>query len=153
VVAEVDARLAVAVAGTTRVDIARVVWRENLPTTERELALQGLAFFTYRVNTTADSPGGQSASLRDLLNTGVLEPEPIVYEDFLPRSAAGIFQSNLTDEGTRDDELLGTPYDIEKLSQVIGIPIADPATLYQAQQDASLAQAAATLGLRQITTD
>jgi uncharacterized glyoxalase superfamily metalloenzyme YdcJ len=152
-VAEVDARLAVALAGTTRVDVARVVWRENLPTTERELALQGLAFFTYRINTTADSSGGQSASLRDLLNTGVLEPEPIVYEDFLPRSAAGIFQSNLTDEGTRDDELLGTPYDIEKLSQVIGIPIADPAALYEAQQDASLAQAAETLRLRQITTD
>jgi uncharacterized glyoxalase superfamily metalloenzyme YdcJ len=152
-VAEVDTRLAVAPAGTTRVDVARVVWRENLPITERELALQGLAFFTYRVNTTADRPGGQSASLRDLLDAGALEPEPIVYEDFLPRSAAGIFQSNLTDEGTRDDELLGTPYDIEKLSQVIGIPIADPAALYEAQQDVSLAQAAETLGLRQITTD
>ena len=48
-VAEVDVRLAVAPAGTPRVDVAREVWRENLPSTERELALQGLAFFTYRV--------------------------------------------------------------------------------------------------------
>ena len=45
---------------------------------------------------------------------------PVVYEDFLPRSAAGIFQSNLTDEGSRDDDLLGTPYDIHLLSEVIG---------------------------------
>ena len=43
-------------------------------------------------------------SLRELVEAGVLVPEPIVYEDFLPRSAAGIFQSNLTDEGTRDDD-------------------------------------------------
>ena len=33
-----------------------------------------------------------------LVRAGVLHPEPIVYEDFLPRSAAGIFASNLTDE-------------------------------------------------------
>ena len=72
----------------------------------------------------------------------MLVPEPIVYEDFLPRSAAGIFQSNLTDEGTRDDDLLGTPYDIDTLGEVIGRPIADPTQLYEAQQSASLAAAA-----------
>jgi uncharacterized glyoxalase superfamily metalloenzyme YdcJ len=80
-----------------------------------------------------------------------LVPKPIVYEDFLPRSAAGIFQSNLTDDGTRDDDELGTPYDIDKLSQVIGHPIADPTELYAAQQQASLDAAARTLGLRTIT--
>jgi uncharacterized glyoxalase superfamily metalloenzyme YdcJ len=86
-----------------------------------------------------------------LVEAGVLEPEPIVYEDFLPRSAAGIFQSNLTDEGTRDDELGGTPYDIHRLSEVIGRPIDDPTRLYEAQQAASLSEAARTLGLRHIT--
>jgi uncharacterized glyoxalase superfamily metalloenzyme YdcJ len=80
-------------------------------------------------------------------------PEPIVYEDFLPRSAAGIFQSNLTDEGTRDDEEPGTPYDIDTLSAVIGRPIADPTELYAAQQQASLTAAARALGLRTITLD
>ncbi len=83
----------------------------------------------------------------------MLVPEPIVYEDFLPRSAAGIFQSNLTDEGTRDDDRLGTPYDLETLSAVVGRPIADPTLLYAAQQDASLAAAANQLGLAEITTD
>ena len=84
---------------------------------------------------------------------GVLVPEPIVYEDFLPRSAAGIFASNLADEGSRDDDLLGTPYDIETLSEVIGRPITDPTLLYEAQQSASLAGAAEQLGLAGITTN
>jgi uncharacterized glyoxalase superfamily metalloenzyme YdcJ len=151
-VAEVDVRLAAAPAGTTRVDVARIVWQENLPHTERELALRGLAFFTYAVATKRRTPG-PLPTLRELVEAGVLVPEPIVYEDFLPRSAAGIFQSNLTDEGTRDDDLLGTPYDIQTLSEVIGRPIADPTLLYEAQQSASLAAAAQHLGLAHITTD
>ncbi len=145
-IAEIDVRLAAAPAGTTRVDVAREVWRENLPSTERELAVQGLAFFTYRVAGALRQAQG-TASLHELLEAGVLVPEPIVYEDFLPRSAAGIFQSNLTDEGTRDDDLLGTPYDIDTLGEVIGRPIADPTLLYEAQQSASLAAAARQLGL------
>ena len=164
-VAEVDARLASAPAGTARVEVARDVWRENLPDTERELARQGLAFFTYAVATLPEGrggyspgdegapPGGAVRSLRELVEAGVLVPEPIVYEDFLPRSAAGIFQSNLTDEGTRDDDRHGTPYDITTLGEVIGRPIADPTLLYQAQQSSSLAAAAAQLGLVEITTD
>ena len=159
-VAEVDVRLAAAAAGATRVEVAREVWRENLPNTERELALQGLAFFTYRVagtlrqaqGTVRQAQGTQS-SLRELVEAGVLVPEPIVYEDFLPRSAAGIFQSNLTDEGSRDDDRLGTPYDLDLLSEVIGRPIAEPTLLYDAQQRASLAAAAEQLGLTAITTD
>jgi uncharacterized glyoxalase superfamily metalloenzyme YdcJ len=151
-VAEVDSRRAVAPAGTTRVEVAEVVWSESLPATERELALQDLAFFTYRV---ADAPAPEtqteSATLRELVESGALIPEPIVYEDFLPRSAAGIFQSNLTDDGSRDDEQEGTFYDIERLSEVIGIRISDPTDLYAAQQRASLAAAEAALDLRIIT--
>ena len=153
-VAETEVRLAASPAGsTTRVDIAREVWRANLPRTDRELAIQGLAFYTFAVTGTAAAGAGtdsDSATLRELLENGVLEPQPIVYEDFLPRSAAGIFQSNLTDEGTRDDEELGTPYDIQKLSDVIGRPIADPTALYAAQQQASLAAAAHALNLKEI---
>ncbi|MFT4164879.1 MAG: VOC family protein [Microlunatus sp.] len=147
-VAETDVRLATAPAGITRVDVAREVWRENLPRTDRELAIQGLAFYTFAV--TGEASGSSAPALRELVENGVLEPQPIVYEDFLPRSAAGIFQSNLTDEGTRDDEELGTPYDLEKLSEVIGRPIADPAALYAAQQRASLAAAAHALNLKEI---
>ena len=77
------------------------------------------------------------------MSTGtlVLAATPIVYEDFLPRSAAGIFQSNLTDDGSRDDALAGTGRDAGWLSDVMGVAVADPLALYAAQQDASLTTA------------
>lgn len=146
-VAEVDNWLAVSPAGTTRVEVATQVWRKNLPDTEQELALRGLAYFTYRLADAGNAPKQESASLRELVEAGTLVPEPIVYEDFLPRSAAGIFQSNLTDEGSRDDEQLGTPYDIDRLSEVLGIRIFDPNELYTAQQTASIKAAGRQLGI------
>lgn len=145
-VAEVDRRLGEAPAGTARVDVAADVWREHLPRTEQGLAAQGLGFFRYRV-ADARAPEGP-ATVRTLLDAGTLVAEPIVYEDFLPRSAAGIFQSNLTDEGTRDDDQASTHYDMERLSEVVGLPISDPTMLYDAQQAASLAAAEQALGIR-----
>jgi uncharacterized glyoxalase superfamily metalloenzyme YdcJ len=146
-VAEVDSRLAAAPAGTTRVEIAEQVWRKHLPKSEHELALRGLAYFTYGVDGSRQAPRQGSASLQELVEAGVLIPEPIVYEDFLPRSAAGIFQSNLTDDGSRDDEQLGTHYDIDRLSEVLGTRIFDPNELYMAQQNASKEAAAQQLGI------
>lgn len=146
-VADVDHRLAGSAAGTPRVEVAEQMWRKNLPDNEKELALQGLGYFTYRVADPQRNLTQQSASLRELVEAGVLIPEPIVYEDFLPRSAAGIFQSNLTDDGSRDDEQLGTPYDIDRLSEVLGSRIFDPNDLYAAQQTASIKEAGHQLGV------
>ena len=141
-VAEVDARVA---DGAPRPDAAREVWRRDLPRTERELAVRGLAFFTYRA--TGQAPGGVTDQ-KALVEAGVLEPEPIVYEDFLPRSAAGIFRSNLAADGTRDEQRTGPAYDIERLSQVLGTAVHDPMDLYTAEQERSLRAAEATLGTR-----
>ena len=135
--------------GGIRIDVARQVWAECLPDTERGLAEQDLAFFTYRVaedasaDTLAQLP--HNVSLLSLLDDGIIVAEPIVYEDFLPRSAAGIFQSNLTGDGSRDDALQGTDYDINVMSEIVGRPVADPHDLYRKQQDASLAEVAAQL--------
>lgn len=135
--------------GGIRTDVARQVWTENLPNTERDLAVQDLAFFTYRVadgisaETLAKIP--QNVSLESLLDEYIVIAEPIVYEDFLPRSAAGIFQSNLTSEGSRDDALQGTDYDIKIMSDIVGRSVADPHDLYRQQQDASLAEVSAQL--------
>jgi len=139
-VAESDALLALAPAGTTRVEVAAQVWAEHLPRTEKELALKGLAFFTYRLdeNAVGSAPLTGTASLADLVEAGIAVPEPIVYEDFLPRSAAGIFQSNLTEEGSKDDEQTGTSYDIHRMSQIVGAEVHDPNDLYQRQQDESI---------------
>ena len=64
-------------------------------------------------------------------------PEPIVYEDFLPRSAAGIFRSNLADEGVatgRERECRGTRRGWRARSAAT---VHDPMELYAAQVEAS----------------
>lgn len=151
-VSETDRRLAEDQASGVRVEVARTVWEESLPRTEKEMALRGLAYFTFTVNReastqTAASFGPEPVSLKKLIEADVVIAEPIVYEDFLPRSAAGIFQSNLTDEGSRDDAQLGTDYDITVLSQIVGREVADPYDLYQRQQDASIASIQNQLGI------
>jgi uncharacterized glyoxalase superfamily metalloenzyme YdcJ len=87
-------------------------------------------------------------TLTSLLESAALRPAPIVYEDFLPRSAAGIFQSNLTDEGARDDEQAAAAWDMERLSDSIGVRILDPMELYAKQQEASLTAVENLLGIR-----
>lgn len=137
-VAETDRRLAAGEGDGVRVNVARKVWEEHLPSTERELAVQGLAYFEYELVAGADTAGAKDLTVAELIEKNIVTPHPIVYEDFLPRSAAGIFQSNLTDEGSRDDEQTGTVYDITAMSQFVGGTVHDPYDLYQAQQDRSL---------------
>lgn len=138
-VAETDRRLQ-AQPGAKRTDVARGVWEENLPRTEIELAKQGLAYFTFRLDrhALAGTRLSPTATLRDLIAQGVAIPEPIVYEDFLPRSAAGIFQSNLTEQGSKDEEQDGTSYDIDRMSSIVGKIVIDPNELYQRQQNLSI---------------
>lgn len=67
---------------------------EAFPDEFETLRREKLAYFRYRVAPDATS-GKQVSSLEDLLGSGALIADPQVYEDFLPVSAAGIFQSNL----------------------------------------------------------
>ncbi|MFP1625268.1 VOC family protein [Streptomyces sp. 5K101] len=131
-----------------RTEVARAVWAEHVPGTERELAARGLAYFTYQV--TADRPRDGSrppVGIGDLLEQGWVRAEPIVYEDFLPRSAAGIFQSNLSGEGTRHNDRAGAAYDSAWLSGALGREVLDPFALYEEQQNRSLVQVARALDL------
>ncbi|MEE6287327.1 VOC family protein [Georgenia sp. MJ173] len=127
-VAEVDERSA-GLDAAARQEINREVWRRDFPTTEAELAARGLGYFTYAV------AGGTAV------------PEPIVYEDFLPRSAAGIFQSNLTDDGAKDVSQEGVARDADWMSGAIGRELNDPFELYGRQSAASRDAAAAELGI------
>jgi uncharacterized glyoxalase superfamily metalloenzyme YdcJ len=110
-------------------------WAAALPGTELGLLRDDLAYFTVAASGAEIRRRGTIAqSVAD----GALSAAPIVYEDFLPRSAAGIFQSNLTDKGRRDDAVAGTRRDAGWLSDVIGTPVAEPYALYAAQRDASV---------------
>ncbi|KOV64057.1 VOC family protein [Streptomyces sp. MMG1121] len=131
-----------------RADIARTLWERHMPGSEAGLAAGGLAYFTYRPADERPRDGTEPpTTIGALVRQGWVRAEPIVYEDFLPRSAAGIFQSNLSGEGTRDNDKEGTAYDAAWLSGAIGRDVLDPYALYEQQQDRSLAQVARDLGL------
>ena len=71
------------------------------PDSEFLLRQQGLAWFRYRLTPSGDAhrqairPGDDP---QPFIERGWVIAQPITYEDFLPVSAAGIFQSNLGGE-------------------------------------------------------
>ncbi|MGA4841351.1 2-oxoadipate dioxygenase/decarboxylase family protein [Streptomyces sp. G45] len=134
-----------------RADVARAVWDAHMPRTERELAVRGLGHFTYRAVPDRPRDGAAPpADLAGLLDGGWVRAEPVVYEDFLPRSAAGIFQSNLTEAGARDDARAGVAYDRDWLSGAVGRDVLDPFALYERQERRSLERAVRDLRLPEV---
>ncbi|MEU7860822.1 DUF1338 family protein [Nonomuraea sp. NPDC049141] len=136
----------------SRAQAVRSIWEREFPATERDLAVGALGFFTYQPVPDRVRDGRPPATgLADLLDHGWVRAEPIVYEDFLPRSAAGIFQSNLSGQGVKDDSHTAAGYDADWLSGAIGREVLDPFALYETQQQRSLRGAAHALGLPEIT--
>ena len=77
-----------------------------------------------------------------------MRPEPIVYEGFLPKSAAGTFQSNLTSDGRKDTTQSTTVIDAAWMEGVLNRTLHDPYELYDGIRRASLDLAANQLGIR-----
>ncbi|MDT2005047.1 VOC family protein [Rhodococcus opacus] len=137
------------VSARQRNELAAELWNQQVPATEQGLALHDLAYFTYRVDTDKQRNGTvPGRSLQDLIDQGWVRPEPIVYEDFLPKSAAGIFQSNLTSDGHKDTTQSTTDIDAAWMEGVLGRPLHDPYTLYDGIRRASLDHVANQLGIR-----
>ncbi len=130
---------------------------------------EGLAYFYYQaVDSDTDSEPtldsidvenvNDSLSKRvvtDLLKQGMIRLEPIVYEDFLPVSAAGIFQSNLYDDSTNDSangnenggkQSKGEVHtNKEAFENALGAQVYDELELYQTLQAQSLKACLANL--------
>lgn len=107
---------------------------DDLATLHRER----LAYFRYTLDperVAASSPDAQ-ASPDDLLAGGWLRAQPLVYEDFLPVSAAGIFRSNLGSEGAAIQADGGNRAAFEA---ALGTAVQDEFALYEAAQAGSLA--------------
>ena len=67
-----------------------------------------LGYFAYSLTAKGEvAPTVGHADLETLIAEGLIQFDPIVYEDFLPVSAAGIFQSNLGD--TAQQEFVASP--------------------------------------------
>ena len=90
-------------------DPARV-WGDYFPATHERMAAAGLAYYH----------GGDPT-------------KPVVYEDFLPASAAGIFRSNLDTDARKsaDEEDRNRDYTADWMAGQIGHHIHDPYDLYE----------------------
>jgi uncharacterized glyoxalase superfamily metalloenzyme YdcJ len=101
---------------------------ERFPDSASELRRQGLAYFHYRISDDAGPTGGLEAlDIDTLVTRGTVVAEPVIYQDFLPVSAAGIFRSNL------DGELrpsFSTNADLAGFEAALGARVHDPFALY-----------------------
>ena len=107
---------------------------------------QELAYFRYFPTEKGLTAGSlTSASLEDLLREGHVKAEPLVYEDFLPVSAAGIFQSNLGDAAQTH---YGEHSNRQAFEQALGRATIDELGLYAQTQRRSIEECAQVLGLK-----
>ncbi|MCU1699576.1 MAG: hypothetical protein JWR34_5639 [Mycobacterium sp.] len=83
-------------------------WSQYFPDTDAGMAARGLAYYH----------GGDPS-------------KPVVYEDFLPASAAGIFRSNLDTDGAAVTAPDDSDYSLDWMAGSIGHHVHDPYDLYQ----------------------
>lgn len=104
---------------------------------------QELAYFRYFATEKGLAAQGLGdASLEQLLRDGYVKAEPLVYEDFLPVSAAGIFQSNLGDAAQSH---YGEHSNRQAFEQALGRATIDELGLYAETQKRSIDESLAAL--------
>ena len=106
------------------------------PDDEAVLRRHGLGFFRYGLTAAGRAAAGRDSALAragvdDLVASGHAEAVPIVYEDFLPVSAAGIFRSNL---GDAEPDASAAGPDRAGFETALGAPVADEMALYLAAE-------------------
>ncbi|CRM83058.1 hypothetical protein [Pseudomonas sp. 31 R 17] len=111
---------------------------QAFPDNHAQMREQGLAYFRYFPSEKGLAARGQPDSprtLQALLSAGHVEVEPLVYEDFLPVSAAGIFQSNLGDAAQSHYAAHSNKAEFE---QALGRSTIDELQLYDETQQRSV---------------
>lgn len=118
----------------------------EFPDTFDGMRQQELAYFRYVVTEKGLASGERRpVSLNELLNSGYVRAEPLVYEDFLPVSAAGIFQSNLGDAAQAH---YGQHSNQQAFEKALGRATLDELGLYAETQQRSIEECFAVLGLK-----
>ncbi|WP_245331327.1 2-oxoadipate dioxygenase/decarboxylase HglS [Mesorhizobium sophorae] len=118
---------------------------KEFPDSWSALREQGLAYFRYSPTREGLANVAQeriSASVDELVARGYLHFDPIIYEDFLPVSAAGIFQSNL---GADEQQNYSERSNREAFEQGLGAKVANELDLYAKAQQDSIKDALAQL--------
>lgn len=106
------------------------------------LRQQKLGYFRYRRSAQDSSIQITRDNLEQSIANGLVTVEPIVYEDFLPVSAAGIFQSNLGGDTSSVNSGNPNQQDFEK---ALGHAVIDEFGLYEELEALSLARVFAAL--------
>ncbi|MBV6285618.1 2-oxoadipate dioxygenase/decarboxylase HglS [Pseudomonas aegrilactucae] len=120
---------------------------EAFPDDLAQMREQGLAYFRYfptERGLSARAAAARPTSLDALIAAGHVHFEALVYEDFLPVSAAGIFQSNLG-EGAQSE--YGSNANRAAFEQALGKAVQDELALYAESERRSLAACAQALDL------
>ncbi|MFU9137374.1 2-oxoadipate dioxygenase/decarboxylase family protein [Erwinia tasmaniensis] len=110
----------------------------TFPDDARLLRQQGLAWFNWALTEAGEANPeaiAAGAGREELIERGLVVATPMIYEDFLPVSAAGIFQSNLGDQG-RVQIQGGSERGV--FENALGAAVADELALYQQREQESL---------------
>lgn len=151
-----DAHESVAAASGSSLDSALSSTFSRYPDNWPELRAQGLVYFRYKVNIDHESAREKAKGLPSLIHIdqllalGVIDYEPIIYEDFLPFSAAGIFKSNLSDQ---PEKPLAKKADADaqlELEDALGCKTLDSFDIYDRLQKESIHECAQILALKEI---
>lgn len=114
----------------------------EFPDDEDEIRCRRLGYFRY----SATGKIAEEADLRrdaaELVAAGFLRADPVIYEDFLPVSAAGIFQSNLGDEAA---QAFSANPNRGLFEAAMGMKVIDLHRLYAETEASSLARARAEM--------
>lgn len=109
----------------------------QFPDSEFLLRQQGLAWFRYRLTPAGEAHRhafGPGDDPQPLIERGWVVAQPIIYEDFLPVSAAGIFQSNLGNETQARSHGNASR---DAFETALGCPVLDEFALYQQAEERS----------------
>ncbi|WP_404603573.1 2-oxoadipate dioxygenase/decarboxylase HglS [Raoultella planticola] len=109
----------------------------QFPDSEFLLRQQGLAWFRYRLTPAGEAHRhafGPGDDPQPLIERGWVVAQPIIYEDFLPVSAAGIFQSNL---GNDIQARSHGNASLDAFETALGCPVLDEFALYQQAEERS----------------
>ncbi|ARS53552.1 VOC family protein [Kushneria konosiri] len=120
----------------------------EFPDDEATLRARELAYFDYRLaaDSEHDSKSTMAPDLEAAIEQGLVIARPITYEDFLPVSAAGIFQSNL---GGQENEGYAGNANREDFEAALGARVTDELSLYAERQSHSLERVMTALNLSQ----
>ncbi|MET0889413.1 MAG: VOC family protein [Stenotrophomonas maltophilia] len=117
----------------TRLAAAFTAFPDDHDTLRRE----GLGYYRYALTEAGRANPGAVGDLpaEALIATGLASADPIVYEDFLPVSAAGIFQSNL---GGDEQRAYAAHANRDAFEQALGMKVEDEFAIYERLQAESL---------------